>query len=199
MMARGYGNVDGRSVTARLALEGVDPGKEGVVEAIMCWVNAVWDVLMPIEWMKDAWRYAFTAVGMAARPNVEVRGGCGALFAASRRITWTAPAPDALRASDGTILYYGRGGVPPGAYMADPRAVKRWVCDEYEKAAAAQSQVARDIHDLLGIRGYPRAKEIVEGDRRSSCAWKHGARERASHSWRRARFEVSDGAIIPWY
>ena len=129
MMARGCGNVEGRSVTARLALEGVDLGKEVVVEAIMGWVNALWDDLLPIEWMKDAWVYAIKAVGMAARPNSEVRGGGGALFAALRRINWTAPAPDALRTSCGTLLYYGRDKVPPGAYAADPRAVKRWVCD----------------------------------------------------------------------
>ena len=82
--------------------------------------------------------------------------------------------------------------------MADPRVVKRWVCDEYEKAVAAQPQGARDINDFAAIRGYPRAKEIVEG---VDGAVVHGNTEREreqANSWRRARFEVGDDAIIPW-
>ena len=199
MMARGYGKSEGRSVTARLALEGVDPGKEVVLEAIMGWVSAVWDDLLPIEWMRDAWMHAIKVVGMAAHPNSEVRGGGGALFAALRRINWTAPALDALRTSCGTLLYFGRDKVPHGAYAADPRAVRRWVCDEYEKAAAVQSQVARDINDLSGLRGYPRAKEYREDEAGAAV---HGSTERERElamSWRRARLEVNDGAIIPWY
>ena len=75
-----FGLVGGTSTTARLALEGADPGRSLVVEAIMSWVCAWWDELMPKEEMRVAWRYAIKTVGMATRPNAEVRGGGRGLF-----------------------------------------------------------------------------------------------------------------------
>ena len=75
MIARCFGNIGGRSITARLALEGSDPGLQLVVEAIMCWANAWWDEVMPRGEMRSAWRHAIRIVGMAARPNAEVQGG----------------------------------------------------------------------------------------------------------------------------
>ena len=76
---------------ARLALEEAGLGKQLVVEATMAWVCAWWDVLMPRENMRSAWRYAFASVGMAQRLNAEVRGWAGASFA--RFNESTAPLP----------------------------------------------------------------------------------------------------------
>ena len=125
MVAKSYGKMGGRSVSARLAVEDSDPGKQLVVEAVMSWVCAWWDDLMPKSDMYMAWRHAIKTVGMAARPNAEVRGGAGAFFAALRRINWTSPAPEAIRTRSGTTLYFGEGRVPEGACRADPRAVRR--------------------------------------------------------------------------
>ena len=203
MVAKSFGNLGGRSASARLALEGVDPGKKVVVEAIMCWVCAWWDELMPKDEMMDSWKYAIKGVGMAARPNAEVRGGGGAFFAALRRINWTSPAPDAVRTSGGTILYFGKGRTPREAYMADPRAVRRWVEDEYEKAAAMHSQVARDVNDIKGTRGYPRAKDMMEEKVGAAVYGDTGHECDLADKWRRAKFEINkeikEEAIIPWY
>ena len=163
MIARSLGKLGGRSVSARLALEAADPGRKLVLEAIMSWVNAWWDVLMSKDDLRMAWRHAIKTVGMAARPNAEVKGGAGAFFAALRRIGWTSPSPEAVRTRSGTTLYFGEGGIPENTFAADPRAVKRWVLDEYEMSVAMYSQVARDINDQTGSRGYPRAKETLEG------------------------------------
>ena len=201
MIARGYGSIGGRSITARLALEGTDPGKQLVVEAIMCWVEAWWDELMPREEMRSAWRYAIKSVGMAARPNAEVRGGAGAFFAALRRLGWVSPAPEAVRTRGGITLYYGEGVTPEGCTRADPRAVKRWVAEEYEIAAAVHSQVARDINDMTGVRGYPRAKGVPEGsvDRPAEVFGGSGREGELAASWRRARFDLVEGGLVPWF
>ena len=74
MVAKSFGAMGGRSTTARLALESSDLGRNVVVEAVMSWICAWWDGLMPKEDMREAWRYAVKKVGMAPRPNAEVRG-----------------------------------------------------------------------------------------------------------------------------
>ena len=91
LAAAAYGSTQGRSVTARLALEKADPGRQVVVEAVATWAAAWWDNQMDHEVMHDAWRYAIKAVGMSARPNAAVKGGAGAYFVALRRLQWKAP------------------------------------------------------------------------------------------------------------
>ena len=201
MVARSYGNMGGRSVSARLALEDSDPGKQLVVEAVMSWVCAWWDDLMPKSDMYMAWRHAIKTVGMAARPNAEVRGGAGAFFAALRRINWTSPAPEAIRTRSGTTLYFGEGRVPEGTCRADPRAVRRWVLDEYELSAAMCSQVARDINDIVGVRGYPRIKDSAaeNGDEPTQVYGETAREDGLAVAWRKARFELVEEAVVPWY
>ena len=118
-----------------------------------------------------------------------------------RRIEWTSPAPEAVRTRQGTILFFGEGAVPDGAYRADPVAVRRWIVDEYEEAVAMHSQVAREMNDLTGNRGYPRAKEGV-GEVDGGAAGVFGATERESQlaaTWRRGRFGMVNDCLVPWF
>ena len=99
----------------------------------------------------------------------------------------------------GTVLYSGSGSVPQGAHRADPRAVKRWAVDEFERAAAMQSQVAWDINDIAGERGYPRAKEAREGEVAAAVYGAAGRENELAGAWRRARYETNEEATVPWY
>ena len=76
-VSRARGRCKGRSTTARLLMEGVDPGVRVVTGLVMQWVIAWWDQLVDRDVMRMAWRHAVISVGMAARPNVKVQGGGG--------------------------------------------------------------------------------------------------------------------------
>ena len=66
-----------------------------------------------------AWRHAVVSVGIAARLDVKVQGGAGAMVAALRRSTWNTPALDAMRTRDGEILYFGDGAGTVGTHTHD--------------------------------------------------------------------------------
>ena len=59
-------------MSARLLMEGVDPGLRVVTAPLRQWVEAWWDKLVDHGTVTKAWRHAFVNVGMAARPNVKV-------------------------------------------------------------------------------------------------------------------------------
>ncbi len=168
------------------------------VGAVCDWVNAWWDRLVPREDMADALRLAHKTVGLSARPNAAVRGGAGAFIAALRRLSWAAPRADAVKTRDGTILFFGDGPPPEGAWAADPRSVKRWALDDYEVAVMSKSAVAQDINTVGGTRGYGRAVDTSEvagvvkyfGDDEHEAA--------LCGVWRRSQYEMVEGLAVPW-
>ena len=123
------------------------------------------------------------------------------MFAALRRVQWHAPSVHSVRTRDGTILFYGDERVPEGAVAADPRTIKRWAQDDYEIVTGLNSQVARDISDIAGVRGYARANEEAprgeDGARKAYGATKEEAR--LGMSWRRARYEMEGEVLVPWF
>ena len=205
MIARSFGPVGGRSVTARLLLETADPGLRVVQAGIMDWVCAWWDNLLDKHDMQDAWKLAARTVGMSARPNAAIIGGAGTFFAALRRVGWTSPSPHSVKTRLGHILYFGEPDAPKGTIQADPRAVGRWLEDEYEATVAACSQVARDINDIRGVRGYPRTVQVPTKDHEGNDTWTtrvFGAKPREqelAETWRRGRFEHVQDLITPWF
>ena len=154
LIGQARGSCRGRSTSARLAMEGVDPGVKVVVGPLMQWVDAWWDKLVQEGTMRKAWRYAVVNVGMAARPNAKVRGGAGAMMAALRRVGWSAPAPDAMRTREGIVLYFGNGHGGEGTQRTDPRSARRWMLDAYECELMRHSEVAKDINCLGGGQGH---------------------------------------------
>ena len=201
MAAAAYGSYVGRSLTARLTLEQADPGLGAVTGPIMEWISAWWDTRLDRDVMHDARRFAITTVGMSGRPNAAVRGGAGAFFAALRRLGWHSPSVHTVKTRDGTTLFYGTEKPPEGTVAADPRTILRWAQDDYEIAVAVNSQVARDITDISGVRGYARAKEHEpRADDGSRKAFGNIAEEaRLGISWRRARFMVEGEVLVPWF
>ncbi len=161
LAARTFGKVAGRSVTARLLAEGADCGLTIIAEAVGDWTRAVWSKLLDASVFEDSWRLAVVEVAASSRPNAAVAGGAGAFIAALKRIGWTAPSYDTVRTRDGTVLSFGsRGDLRDGQVTADPYAVLKWAKDDYEIAAASVSQLAMDMADLSGGRGYARAKPL---------------------------------------
>ena len=80
LVARAYGPMQGRSVTARLWIEEVDPAFVVLRKQVTHWVQAVWDDLLPMDVMQDAWKLAFKEVAMSARPHAAATGGGGDLL-----------------------------------------------------------------------------------------------------------------------
>ncbi len=198
MMASAFGPLGGRSATARLAMEGCDPGHKVVVQPVVDWFREVWEGIVDAGTLRDAWRYAQRTVGMSARPNVAVRGGGGAYIAALRRLGWKSPAPDTVVTRDGTMLYLGRGAAPERAVVADPRTIKKWAAEDYEAATLACSQLARDLADIGGVRGYPRCVQQLEGDNPARAYGSSDAERRMAISWRAGRCELREGEVQPW-
>ncbi len=196
-VAAATGALAGRSVSGRLLMTGRDPGITVVVGAIYDWVAAWWDVLVQRGCMSDALRQAQKTVGLSARPNVAVRGGAGAYVAALRRLAWGAPRADVVRTRDGTLLFFGDGAPPEGAWPADPRTVRRWAIDDYEIATMSKSMVAQDINEVGGSRGYGRAHEAsAGGDTR--YYGQSDAEAALCGTWRRAHYECEEGLAVPW-
>ncbi len=162
-VAAAVGKMRGRSVTARLAMDGNDPGARVVVQPIDEWAQAWWASLAGRSEMTDAWKHAAKSVGMAARPNAAVIGGAGSFFASLRRLGWKSPSPDSVITQDGLILFFGDGHPPSGAQAVDPRSLRKWALDEYEKIAMLSSKVTSDINANGADNGYGRAKESGAG------------------------------------
>ena len=203
MTARAYGPTGGRSITARLLLEGVDPLHVIVRKQIGFWIHAVWDELLPRNILQDAWMHAYKHVAMSERPHAAVAGGAGAFWSALIRAGWSSPSIETVKTADGTVLYYGRGNAPEGTEAADPRAIMKYLQYDIEQKQLADSELARDLADIAGRRGYARCKEdnigqaIGEGGGRQA----YGELEsevRQSDVWRRARFSYGDMGPVPW-
>ena len=196
-----YGSTRGRSITARLAMEQADLAQGVVKQAIMAWVNAWWDGDMGQEDMEAAWRYAIRTVGMSTRPNQAVEGGAGAYFAALRRVGWQAPSVHTVRTRDGSVLYFGEGRAPCATLQVDPRTIGRWVEDDFEIAVGLASQVARDITDVAGIRGYGRADEdgrrAHDGARRMFGVSEH--EKKCARVWRHTHLHTEEEVLVPWF
>ncbi len=198
MMAKTLGPLGGRSATARLLMEKCDPGLQVVVLPIMEWFNAVWGKVIPMDVMQDAWRWAIKTVGTSARPNSVVQGGAGAFVAALRRIGWSTPSAHAVVTCDGSLLYLGDGAPPPGAFVIDPRTLRKWATDDCEAAALANSQLTRDIMDIGGSRGYPRCVDQGTDPSPSRAYGSTEAEARLGRSWRLGRFATRNGDLMPW-
>ncbi len=201
-VAASLGPVAGRSATVRLLVENVDPALTIIMKPVMEWVCAVWDALVVEDVMIAAWRLAATEVGLAARPHAAVTGGAGALWAALRRLGWTMPSHDTIKVQDSTILFFGTRGVPDGTTEVDPSTIRKYISDEYATKALLDSQVARDLADVAGVRGYPR---VVEQEARQgvgiAASRAYGSASHEEHSarvWRRGRFEFRDDRLVPW-
>ena len=57
-MAKTFGQIEGKSVTARLLMEEADPMLRVIDKAVMTWVCAVWDRLIGQDDLREAWRVA---------------------------------------------------------------------------------------------------------------------------------------------
>ncbi len=201
-VAASFGPVAGRSTTVRLLVENVDPALTIIMKPIMEWVCAIWDALMIDDVMIAAWRLAATEVGLATRPHTAVTGGAGALWAALRRIGWTMPSHDTFKVQDSTILFFGNRGVPKGTVQVDPFTIRCFISDDYASRALLDSQVARDLADVAGVRGYPRVVEKEAAQEGCTVAPRaYGSASHEEHSarvWRRGRFEFRDDRVVPW-
>ena len=167
------------------------------------WIDALWDELLSRDIMQDAWIHACRHVAMSERPHAAVAGGAGAFWSALIRVGWSSPSIETVKIACGTVLYFGKGNPPVGTEAADPRAIMKYLQDDIEQKQLANSELARDLADTAGRRGYARCKEggagQAMGESRGREAYGEAEREaKQSDVWRRARFSYGDMGPVPW-
>ena len=129
--ARTIGEVQGRSVTARLTIHRCDPAVEAIKRPAMAWVNAIWDSQVPVSVMQRAWMQAHIIVARSLRPSMSAGGVAGSL-AAIQRIGWTSPSYDSVRTEEGAVLNLS---------VIAPKTVFRFLVDDYLVSVAAGTKV----------------------------------------------------------
>ena len=195
-----YGETRGRSASARLIVTGSDPSEKYVVGPIKLWVQAIWDGVMEKRDAEDAWKYAIKDVAMARRPHERIIGGAGALHGAILRLGWSMPSYTSFRTNDGTLLTIEEGSAGrEGVHYVDPFTIEKWAEDDLINALARNSQVAYDINDLAGARGYGR--ECPVGMRQEENQQFYGESHRQREMalmWRRGVYQTVEDMVTPW-
>ncbi len=188
--AAAHGPMGRRSTTARLAATGYDPGLEMVLAPLKDWVMDVWERAGCSDEMADAWKRAQQTVGLSDQPHARVEGPAGALIATLRRLRWASPAAHVVKTIDGTLL---------DMTVTAPRTLIRWAVDDYWMVVGAMSQLALEMSDMDGSRGYPRVKAAAAGGGLPVSCYGESELERVSaRVWRGGRFQTLDGRLVPW-
>ena len=86
-----------------------------------------------------------------------------------------------------------------GIHYVDPVTILRWAEEDLINALAGQSQVAHDVNDLAGARGFGRecpSEMRQEGSQQFYGETPH-QKEMAS-KWRRGVYQMADDMVTPW-
>ena len=77
----------------------------------------------------------------------------------------------------------------------------KWANYDLQTALALQSQVAMDINEAGGTRGYGRedGRADVEEDQRGRMFGSTAQEQASANLWRRGKFEVVKEQIVPWF
>ncbi len=147
--ARAYGEMKGRSTTARLLARRADPGQRYTLSVINRWSTMVWSQRLPSATLKSAWMHAMKTVGLATDPHSACTGGAGVLVTVLRDIGWTFPSHSTLRTSDGVFLDLRK---------VCPRTVAKFAQEDYSRAVLVKSSLMDQTNDITGALGFPRAR-----------------------------------------
>ena len=129
---RALGRVQGRSLTARLAVNQCDPGWDAAKNPIMAWVNEVWNAQVPVRTMQRAWMQGVITSRSTTRPHSAAGGAAGSYLAAILAVGWKTPSFDSVVTLDGTVLSLSQ---------VDPKTVLRFLNDDYQIVTAASSKI----------------------------------------------------------
>ena len=127
-----FGGIQGRSLTARLAVNQCDPGWDAAKNPIMAWVNEVWTAQVPARIMQRAWMQGITTSTSTNRPHSSAGGAASTYLAAIFAVGWKAPSFDSVVTLDGTVLPLSQ---------VDPKTVLRYLNDDYQIVTASSSKI----------------------------------------------------------
>ncbi len=148
---------------------------------------------------RDAWVGAQTSVGLSARPTRAATTAAAAFVATLARLAWKSPAFDAVLTREGHLLRIGE---------VDVVLVMRIAVDDMAAALAVDSEVAKDMADLTGARGYYRTLpghaedgynvQLSAGASSEHVAGSTPAEAHAARVWRGGRYQLIRDRMVPW-
>ncbi len=150
--AMAYGEVRGRSSTARLLIRNADPALAYYTKVVKMWATTVWTSRVPLDYLRNAWVHAQATVGIADSPHGSTTGGAGVLVAALRDVGWTFPSPTVFGTADGELL---------DLTNTCPKTIVKYLADDYERGSLLGSSAGRQLNDYTGQAGFPRSCNSV--------------------------------------
>ena len=91
-VGRTLGKMKGRSLTARLAVNGCDLAWDALKAPTMAWIRAVWDERIPRHSMQQAWIQGQRMTACALRPFAVAGGAAGSFLASLKWVRWSSTA-----------------------------------------------------------------------------------------------------------
>ncbi len=188
MAAEVFGRISGRSVTARLSMRGVDPRVNLLLRPVKAWCEEVWRGDVEPAVMQDAWKWAQRTVGLSAQPVRAASTAAASFISAVARLGWKSPSFDSVLTREGHLLQIGK---------VDVVAIMRLAVDDLCAMLAADSEVAKDLSDTTGARGWYRTLpghsddgnnvDLLPGVADAHVAGSTPAEAHAARVWRGAR------------
>ena len=182
--ARSFGPLNGRSITARLAVYRADPALLAITKSVAAWASAVWDGSVTPAILQSAWKHACVRNITSRRPNTSAGGAAGSYIAALHRIQWTSPSYDHVQTRDGTIVNLS---------STAPYTVLQYLTDDFHIVSAAATNLAARLTRACSPGGNVPAGECgsdpvqatVDGTERSTKLCGQPLRH--------------NGSLVPWF
>ncbi len=199
MAAEAFGRMGGRSVTARLAVRGADHRVDILLRPLRAWCEEVWRGEVDSAILRDAWMWAQKSVGLSANPARAATTAAAAFISTLARLLWKSPSYDSVLTREGHLLQIG---------VVDVSLVMRMAVDDMTAVLAADSEVAKDMADLSGDRGYYRTlpgrvndgiNVVVPGAGDEHIAGSTPSEAHAARIWRGGRYQAIRGRMVPWF
>ena len=140
---KAIGKMQGRSLTARLAVNQCDPGWDAVRGPVMAWTAEAWCCRIPVRTMQRAWMQAQLGVNRSSRHHMSSGGAAGAFFTALNTVGWKSPSYNLVITLDGSTLDLTEQA---------PRTIERYLKDDYSIASSSITSISKAMN-LSGPNG----------------------------------------------
>ena len=188
VVARLAGPLNGRSVTARLAMWNCEPAYATVLAPLKAWWKACWRGSLPMQVLEAALQGAAAAVEMSGRlEHSNVSGGAGAYLSSLKRIGWHARGSNAVVTEQSIILTLGGN--------CDPKMLLRLASAALGKKLAQDSSLSATLSSVEVADGYHRASSQASAFQPLGVL--PGLKAKAAAAWQ-SQYQRHGERLIPW-